>query len=201
MSRQHDPIPAGQLELAIAQYQEVRSEIGRISQAKTALIGLALTASSALAAYGFSSDGRREVLLILPYVLAGLALIYLNYSVIVRTDGDYLRAELWPFLEGVLPPGDGAPSKEVPCWERWTHDRQVERGRSSSAGLATLLGQGIVFGAPALAALILTYHLAWSGVWSADRLIWLLGALVQVGSVLLVGVVDRRVITPRRRSA
>jgi hypothetical protein len=201
MSTEHDQIPAWQLELAVAQYQEVRSEIGRILQAKTALIGLALTASSALAAYGFSSEGRREVLLILPYVLAGLALIYLNYSVIARTDGDYLRAELWPFLQNLLSPADGGPPKEVPCWEGWTHDRQVERGRSSSAGLTTLLGQGIVFGAPALAALILTYHLAWSDGWSADRLIWLLGALVLVGSVLLVGAVDRRVITPRRRSA
>jgi hypothetical protein len=193
-------LTAGQLDVALAQYREMRVEINHWSQAKTALIALALTATSAIGSFGLSATSHKEALLILPFVLSGLALIYLNYSVFAKTSGDYIREELWPFLRRLLSaPGDD-PRLQLPDWETWIDDPSQKRPRFSPAGLLTILGQGIVFGVPAIAALIITLHLAWSHTWAAIWWIWWLGLLALAGTIAMIIVVEHCVLNPADRS-
>jgi hypothetical protein len=187
-------LESGQLEVALAVYREVRAEINHWMQAKTALIGLALTATAAIGSLGASAASRREVLLILPFVLSGLALVYLNYSVFSKTSGDYIREDLWPFLGRLLPvPGDD-PDSQLPDWETWIAARH---NRLGAAGSLTFLGQGIVFGVPALAALILTGQLAWSDALASIWWVWSLASLTLVGTIAVIVVVEISVLSPR----
>lgn len=153
---------SGQLEVALAQYRELCAEIAQCSRAQRASLGLALTATAAIGSYGFGAGDRLEVLLVLPFVLSGLALIYLHYAVLATTIGTYIQTELWPSLCSVSASASGEGELQLPSWEGWVAKQRHRRGRLSPAGLLTLLGQGIVFGVPAAGALALTRHLAWA---------------------------------------
>jgi hypothetical protein len=198
MTRANDyPTTSGQLKVALAQYRELRAEIAQCLQAQRALLGLALTAAAAIGSYGFGASSRLEVLLVLPFVLSGLALIYLHYAVQVSTIGTYIQIKLWPFLGAVSPSASGVNEPKLPSWEEWVARHRNQRGRLSPEGLVTFLGQGIVFGVPAAGALALTRHLAWAHdlVW-----VWSLGAAVVVVAAAMVVIVNLCVLSPEDRA-
>jgi hypothetical protein len=178
------------LEVALLQYQEIREEIGRFTQAKTAVLGLALTATAAIGGLGLGSSQNRELLLVLPFVLSGLAWVYLHYAVVVKTTGDYIRTRLWPFLGRLLPPPGGDQSLLVPCWETWI-DRKRRGTLFTLPGLVTFVGQGIIFAAPGAGALALTCDLAWDHVWAATWWIWIIGFLTLGLTTLMAFKVER----------
>jgi hypothetical protein len=181
-----------QIGIALAEYSEIRSEISRRSQAQSALLAFALTATTAVGTYGFGSTDRREALLVLPLVLSGLALLYLHYAVLSRTVANYVRTELWPFLQEASRTGNDAPL--VPSGEAWAARDRQRRGRLSPAGLVTFLGQGVVFGIPAVGALVATRPLAWG---HAAAPIWWLGLLAVLGAICMVVIIDVRELSPR----
>lgn len=180
-----------QIEIALAEYGELRAEISRRSQAQGALLALALTATAAVGSYGFGSPDRREALLVLPFVLSGLALVYLHYAILSSTIGRYIRTELWPFLQEASTTNPEMP--EAPSWELWIARDRQRRGRSSPAGLVTFLGQGTVFGVPAVGALLATRSLAWGHSLAP---IWGLGILAVLGALAMVVIVDTRELSP-----
>jgi hypothetical protein len=183
-----------QIEVALAEYGELRAEISRRSQAQGALLALALTATAAVGSYGFGSPDKREALLVLPFVLSGLSLVYLHYAILSSTIGRYIRTELWPFLEEASTTSQEISN--VPSWELWIARARQKRGRFSPAGLVTFLGQGTVFGVPAVGALLVTRSLAWSHSLAP---IWGLGLLAVLGALAMVVVVDTRELAPADR--
>jgi hypothetical protein len=132
-----------------------------------------------------------------PFVLSGLALIYLHYAVFSKTIGDYIRAKLWPFLRSLLPADADDLRLKLPSWEAWIDDLREERGRWTPAGVLTYFGQAIVFGVPATGALLVTSHLAWSHIWGAAWWVWSFGVLTMAGAIAVIIVVERRVMAPR----
>jgi hypothetical protein len=64
MTATEEQLAAGRLEVALTEYRELRVEINRWSQANTALIALALTATSAVGTFGFSAASCREALVV-----------------------------------------------------------------------------------------------------------------------------------------
>lgn len=180
-----------QIEIALAEYGQMRAEISRRSQAQGALLALALTATAAVGSYGFGATDRREALLVLPFVLSGLALVYLHYAILSRTVGRYIRTELWPFLQRASGAGDDV--SDMPSWESWGARVRQKRGRLSPAGLVSFLGQGTVFGVPAIGALIVTRPFSWGHSMAP---IWWLGLLAVLGAISMVVIIDTRELSP-----
>ena len=81
-------LPTFQLEA----YKTLREEITHQVQAMSAELGVALTATAAIGAFALSSKtgGNREALLVLPYILGGLALVQLNHGIQIRRLGEYI---------------------------------------------------------------------------------------------------------------
>ncbi len=99
-------------------YKVLRDEITHHIQAMSALLGVALTATAAIGAFALNKQtGDRQSLLVLPFVLSGLALAQVNHGIQIRRLGEYIRTHVWP--------SDGStaalPSSEppTPSWEEW----------------------------------------------------------------------------------
>jgi hypothetical protein len=200
-------LPSFQLEV----YKTLREEITHHVQAMSALLGVALTASAAIGAFGLSKTGNREALLVLPYILSGLALVQVNHGIQIRRLGEYIRTYLWPAPQP--DPALTSPSEQLPpSWEEWIADRRLER-RSwrSPTRLAPRLAQfaGIVvaLGFPSAGALALTWSVAEES--TLLMIVWWLGLVVMVGSLAFVLAVEAdlvkgdkyRAANPRPRSS
>jgi hypothetical protein len=176
-----------QLDIAIIQYQDRRAEIARRSQAQGAVVGLALTATSAIGGFAFSSEST-EILVILPFVLSGLALVYLNYAILTRRIGEYIRTELWPYLVSASATREVENHDlRIPSWEAWIAQHRLQRGRISPAGFVSFVGQAIVFGFPSVGALAVTSQLAWGNAMAS---LWWLALFALLGCISLVIVVE-----------
>lgn len=151
-------------------------------------MALALTASTAIGGVALRSSANRDVLLVLPFVLSGLAFVYLDNSIHIHKSGRYLRNELWPTLAQVSthPANSETP---IPSWEKWIADDRHERGRLSPSGIVAFLGEAIVFGVPAVGALAITIRNAWS---HSLEPIWWPGLLTLLSTAAIAVVVERQ---------
>lgn len=181
---------ADQVEIGLEEYKSLRAEIARIAQAQNGLLGAALTATAAIGGVGLGKSGNRLILLVLPFVLSGLAILYIRSSIQIRTVGSYVRTELWPFLQTAA---EGA----VPSWEKHIANKRSGRRRSTPAGLVDFVGQLLVFGVPGIGALALTHARASS---ASLTIAWWLGVAAMVLSATMTIAVDARVLTPADRS-
>lgn len=176
-------LPAFKLET----YKTLREEITHHVQAMSALLGVALTASAAIGAFGLSKTGNREALLILPYILSGLALVQVDHGIQIRRLGEYTRTYLWP-----APQPDKAltsPSEQLPpSWEEWIADRRLERQSWSPTRLAQFAGNLVVLGVPSIGALALTKSVA--GQTTSLTIVWWLGVGVMIGSTAFILAVE-----------
>jgi hypothetical protein len=167
-------------------YKTLREEVTHHVQAMSALVGVALTATAAIGAFGLSKTGNREALLVLPYILSGLALVQVNHGIQIRRLGEYMRTYPWP-----APQPDPAPTSSEPLppsWEEWIADRRLERHSWSPTRLAQFAGNLVVLGVPSIGALALTKGIAERT--TSLTLVWWLGLVVMVGSMGFALVVE-----------
>lgn len=83
-------------DVALAEFETLRAEILAYAQAQAGTIAAALTATTALGTIALSRrDGPLEVLLVLPFVLSGLGLLYTDLSRRSFLIGHYIKTKLW----------------------------------------------------------------------------------------------------------
>jgi hypothetical protein len=177
------------LDVALEEYKDRRAAVAARLRAQAALLGVALTASTAIGGFSLGRNGNRNALLVLPFVLSGLALVSLDNGMAIGRVGRYVRGQLWPFLAGTSA-NAGTLGNPPPCWEEWLAEEM--RTTLSLARLVTFLGQAIVFGVPAIAALAVTVRDAWSR--SLEPVWWLALVTALVTAVVAV-MVDKRVFS------
>jgi hypothetical protein len=65
-------------DVLLAEFSTLRDEIAAHDSEKSRNLALTLTATAAIGTFALRTDGNREVLLVLPLVLAGLAISFTN---------------------------------------------------------------------------------------------------------------------------
>lgn len=98
----------------IAEYNALRAEIDRRSQAQQTLSNLALTLTGATVAYALANDAI-VVLLLQPIIASALGLLYADHGKAIRRAGRYVERHLAPAL------ADCAGDHRVLLWERVAH--------------------------------------------------------------------------------
>jgi quercetin dioxygenase-like cupin family protein len=150
----------GRVDVALEEYKALRAEIIALEQAQTTTVNVALTATAAIGGIAFgvrdNGDERLEILLVLPIILAGLGLVYLNNTYGSHRLGHYIRTKLWPVLQNALPAQDSGSIGRVPSWEaRVDETRTLGQVMRDPVGYLGWLPGLLIFGVPSVAALIL----------------------------------------------
>ncbi len=136
------------------EFNALRSELLARSQTTNGVIATAVTVLAAIGGFALSKeDGRTEMLLVLPLILSGLAILWVDGSLATRRMGHYMREHLATRL-GV------SSSKKHPCptWEHYIEDFRRTQTRRLSVYLATgTTPVLLIFVAPSVASLIITW--------------------------------------------
>lgn len=153
------PSPA---EIALKEFESLREETAAHQRTKNQYLTLAITATGAIGSFALGRDGNRDALLVLPLVLSGLTIIYLRHNVNIELIGQYIRNHLWPFIseEGETRRTAESPANEsrpLPSWDDWIQERRVGLRRESVYGAMGILPPMLIFGAPSLGALVISF--------------------------------------------
>jgi len=156
-------------------YESARSEmIERIGHRDKVLI-LYLGGVGALYGVALGNVAWLHVLLVVPYLALGAAMILSQHHAVIGQIGTYLAKELHPFFE--FEDGSVCP----PQWET-----SASRARHfNEAMMQRFLGHLFLIVIPALVALLFTRHLALDPL-SAKGIVWLLGLCFTVSSLLVI---------------
>jgi hypothetical protein len=176
------------VDVALKEFESVRAEIAAHQRTKSQYLTLAITATGAIGAFALGRNGNRDALLVLPLVLSGLTIIYLRHNVDIELLGQYVRSRLWPYVAGhaladrnpaakdgssVAAPSTPttAGAADFPSWDDWIQERRTTLWRESAYGAMGILPPLLIFGAPSLGALVISFsrswdHLALAIVWS-----------------------------------
>lgn len=159
----------------------MRSEIAAHQRTKNQYLALAITATGAIGSFALGRNGNRDALLVLPLVLSGLTIIYLRHNVDIELLGQYIRAELWPFIRQATPPDPQLPVRPatIPSWDQWIQERRMALRRESAYGAMGILPPLLIFGAPSLGALVISLsrsfeHAPLAFVWVLDVVVVLI---------------------------
>lgn len=163
------------VDIALREFESVRSEIAAHQRTKNQYLTLAITATGAIGSFALGRNGNRDALLVLPLVLGGLTIIYLRHNVDIELLGQYIRTELWPFLRQATPLEVKASPDQIsiPSWDDWIQERRTTLRRESAYGAMGILPPLLIFGAPSLGALVISLsrsfdHAPLAFVWCLD---------------------------------
>jgi len=178
-------------------YKVLRDEITHHIQAMSALLGVALTASAAIGAFALNKQtGDRQALLVLPFVLSGLALAQVNHGIQIRRLGEYIRTHVWPSNGSTA----AVPSSErpAPSWEEWIADIRIERSSlKNPAKAAYFAGNVVVFAAPSIGALLITRPEAWKATWVG--VVWGFAVFVVLAAAAIAVLVEKELTASDNR--
>jgi hypothetical protein len=167
--------------VALAEFESLRSEIAAHQRTKTQYLTLAITATGAIGSFALGRNGNRDALLVLPLVLSGLTLVYLRHNVDIELIGEYVRNELWPVLR-VVEARAGTGAAPLPSWDDWIQDRRSRISRRSAYGALGILPPFFIFGSPGLGALVIAYERSKT---MPLALVWWLDAVALLLSIAL----------------
>jgi hypothetical protein len=178
-------------------YKVLREEVIHHIQAMSALLGVALTASAAIGVFALNKQtGDRQALLVLPFVLSGLALAQVNHGIQIRGLGEYIRTHVWPSNGSAA----AVPSSEppAPSWEEWVADIRIERSsRENPAKAAYFAGNVVVFAAPSIGALLITRPEAWRTTWVG--VVWGFAVFVVLAAAVMALLVEKELAASDKR--
>jgi hypothetical protein len=137
-------------DVALAEFNALRSEVQSIRQIQTAVYTAALTILAAVGGFALAKkEGRLEMLLVLPLVLSGLALILMQCEIGISNIGEYIRDHLSTRL-----PKTGAPSS----WEAFIYGKRSKNPTTYNVIVAT--APGLILFAPSVASIVLEHDAA-----------------------------------------
>ena len=175
--REHDMADNLLSQYFLAEYTTVRDEIAAHQAVNERCLGLAVTATGAVGAFALGRDGNREALLILPFVLSGLAIVYIRHTLDVEHLGQYLRAEWWPVVRATIPNFPLLPTSQTALpsnsnmlpWEDWIQKLRAEHGRFTPYGSLGFLPPILIFSVPGAGSLVLAspwpHGVGWLSAW------------------------------------
>jgi hypothetical protein len=165
------------VDIALKEFESVRAEIAAHQHTKAQYLTLAITATGAIGSFALGRNGNRDALLVLPLVLSGLTIIYLRHNVDIELLGQYVRRELWPYVarqavnsgpasdeqdgSQAVPVAAASDIADVPSWDHWIQERRKALRRESAYGAMGILPPLLIFGAPSLGALVLSFARSW----------------------------------------
>jgi len=107
------PRPAADraVDVVLAEFNALRTEMVGYLSAQAAVVGLGLTALGVITSLAVGKDGDDGLLMAIPPLVALIVLVHTASTYRVAKIGDYIRESLWPDLEDRV----GA----IPSWERY----------------------------------------------------------------------------------
>ncbi|MFZ1924722.1 MAG: hypothetical protein WAU42_01130 [Solirubrobacteraceae bacterium] len=177
-------------------YKVLRDEITHHIQAMSALLGVALTATAAIGAFALNKQtGDRQALLVLPFVLSGLALVQVNHGIQIRRLGEYIRTHVWPSHGAAAVTSSKPP---MPSWEEWIADIRIERSfLKNPAKAAYFAGNVVVFAMPSIGALLITRPEAWQATWVG--VVWGFAVFVVLAATAIAVLVEQELAASDER--
>jgi hypothetical protein len=154
------------VDVALAEFNALRSEMVSRITTQAAVVGLGLTALGII--FGVAiKDGQGPLLLAVPPVALLVVMIYMAETFRCAVIGTYVRDKLWPFLQA------RAGDETMPSWEV----EVASKGRPVEA-----LAKALVIDFPAMAIFVVASGAA---LWWAPRFafLWWLGCLMTLASM------------------
>lgn len=155
--------PESAVEIALAEFNALRTEIISHITAQTTVIGLGITALGIIVGFVAKEGADDHLLLVVPPLSMFVILLHTAEHYRMRMLGDYIRTRLWPFLEERAGP--------IPSWEG-----RVARYRSSQGAFA----KAIAFDSPAIILFLAASVAALGWVWDYEDNFWRAGWLMTV---------------------
>ena len=122
-------------------------------------VAAAITATAALGAIALNpSGGRLELLLVLPFALAGLGMLHMDLRRRIHQLGKYIETELW---------APGGPLRRnsfgvLPSWE----DYNLAQMEATPSLIAAAIPVAVIFFIPSIASLVVAFVELAFGTWS-----------------------------------
>jgi len=181
----------GRVDVALEEYKALRAESLIHQQAQTTIVTVALTATAAIGGVAFGGEGgdRLEILLILPIVLCGLGLAYLNHSYGAFRLGDYVREHLWQELRDAQPEDAATRIGSLPSWEEEARKGRKVGSLLQPRGWLGFLPGLLIFGIPSIASLVLNWDARPWGDAGDLTAAWVAGAVAFIAAVALTALV------------
>jgi hypothetical protein len=148
------------VDVALAEFHALRAESIHHMTARGTLVGVGLTAVGVVFGFAIRQGGDRELLLAIPLLAALVSLLHAGRAFRVAAIGDYIRTELWPYLQRRV-------GQELPSWETYF---ALNRGKWWSLELAIWADAPVtvIFAAASVLALVLVPK-------DADSILWTIG--------------------------
>ncbi len=125
-------VAAQRSSLVNAEFDALRAEIIAHQQAQTGTVATALTVSGVVAGIALAEKTvRLEMLLVLPLVLSGLGLYYLERSRASLRIGYYIGQKIW--------------GPDVLSWESWINTYRAKRANISTHTVMGVLPGALIF--------------------------------------------------------
>ena len=153
-------VPEGrEVDVALAEFSALRDEILTFHQGMAGAIAAAITATAALGAIALNpTGGRLELLLVLPFALAGLGMLHMDLRRRIHKIGKYIQEELWAD-DGPL---DRGTSGVLPSWEAYNKRKM----RAPPSLIASAIPVAVIFFIPSIASLAVAFVELAFGTWS-----------------------------------
>lgn len=149
---------------------ELTQRIGLRDNVLMAFLG----GTGALFSIAFGTSAKPEILLVVPYLTLGAAVIISQHHEVIGALGDFLRIELHPFLTKL--------EGEVPEWDS---SKALTAYHSQAIWMRTV-GHSVLLIVPSVAALAINWpHRAFSA--SSKAPAWWFGLVFAIGSCVVIG--------------
>jgi len=129
------------VDAALAEFNALRAEIIANMNMQFAIVGLGLTAIGIILGVVAREGAERQLLLGIPPLATAIVLLRIAASVRIGAIGDYIRVELWPYIQDKV--------GSLPSWEV-----DVERRRRSQHPITVIALNGPAVGLFSLTSLI-----------------------------------------------
>jgi hypothetical protein len=117
------------VQIALAEFNALRSEIISHSTTQAGLIVLAVTAIGLVGGFVIKDDGDPKLLLILPFLVSAAGIHSAEQGRGIALMGTYIRDLLWPYLNRIYR-ADGLAGEEMPSWEQTVTDFRNRRNHT-----------------------------------------------------------------------
>ncbi len=157
------------MDIALAEFNGLRAEIVSRATAQSATLGLGLTAIGLVFGFAVKNRAGGDELLAVPPLALFLNLIYSAETFRIISIGEYIRTELWPYLE--------RQAGQLPSWEQRV---AAIRRRKSTVAMALLLDAPAfaIFVGSSVVALVAAHGDTKQDLWILDAGLTILAAVL-----------------------
>jgi hypothetical protein len=139
--------PDKAVDVALAEFNALRTEIVNHMTAQATLTGVGLTALGVILGFALRGGGDRELLLTIPLLATLVSLLHAGINYQITLIAGYIRTTLWPYLQGRV-------DEELPSWETYIATQRRPWGNFALAHLIGTPAIGLFVAASVVALLL-----------------------------------------------